>query len=113
MDNLKNELVNSILNDSPVGILTLEPDPENGFNALFSNRAASIILDKTNIVAGRQYSNSLVTNIDFTNEINEKLIAAFNGGSSVNIEINGAFGAKEARVRPGVSVSPENGSLII
>ena len=113
MDRLKNELVNSILNDSPDGILILKPDTVKGFDVLFLNKAASVILDKMGTVANRQFSNGLITHIDFTGEINEKLISALNGVSLTNLEIKSSSGAKETWVWLGVSASPEDGCLTV
>ncbi len=111
MDKLKNKLVNSILNDSPGGVIILKPDTVKGFNILFHNRAATEILDKTNIVVGVRYSNELIEHIIFTDEINEKLINALNGGSSINIEINGALEGKETWFWIGVSTSADEDFL--
>lgn len=105
MNKLKNKLVNSILNDSPDGVIILKPDTVKGFSIFFHNMAAAEILNKTNIVAGVRYSNNLIEHIIFTDEINEKLISAPGGGSSIIIEINGASEGKETWFWIGVSTS--------
>ncbi len=113
MDEFKYKLVNSILNDSPDGVIILKPAAEKEFSVLFHNRAAADILDKTNIVAGRQYSNGLIERIIFTDEITEKLTGALAEPSSINIEINGASEEKETWIWLGVSSSPDKGFLTI